>query len=156
MKNNIILTLEYNLGWRIFILSFFIFSIYFSSIFIIFYINLLMFIIGLMCCLLFTFVFLDTIFFKRVIFTKFNVIKYWSIFGKNYINKIKYKDLKIIHSKKGYVFGTLNFTEKKAGFFKRFCFFVSLTPLQDETIKQVKQILIEKEILKGDEYDWNY
>ena len=95
--------------------------------------------------IIFIYKLLDIWFFKRVIFINYCVIKEWKVFGKIYFNKIKYKNLKVVIAKRGFIIKSFVFKNKKHNFFKTlFCFGVDLFLTKEANIEKMKDILIEK------------
>ena len=117
--------------------------------------QIMSFLFGLLFIIIFIYKLLDIWFFKRVIFINYCVIKKWKVFGKIYFNKIKYKNLKVVIAKRGFIIKSFVFKNKKHNFFKTlFCFGVDLFLTKEANIEKMKDILIEKKVLKGDEYGW--
>ncbi|WP_418178905.1 hypothetical protein ACNSOO_07975 [Aliarcobacter lanthieri] len=157
---NILLELKYNFFGRIFRMLFYMFGIIISIL--LFNINLFSSLVAAVVFTLIVYIICDMCFFERVIFTNYHVIKEWRIFGKSIFNKIKYKDLIIEHSQKIHfgsgllIFYKSNYKGYLKKIFKRLFFFIELAPINKNDIKKIREILIEKKILKGDEYDWKY
>lgn len=152
---NIKLELEYSLKGLVFALLFYIFGVSFC-LFIMFYGNLFFFIVGLIGFIGCIYTLLDIWFFRRVIFTNYYVIKEWNAFEKSYFHKIKYKNLELQALQKRLISGHIVFKTIGANYFKTFCFQINLIPISKKDLKKVKEVLIIKRVLRGDEYEWNY
>ena len=117
--------------------------------------QIMSFLFGLLFIIMFIYKLLDIWFFKRVIFINYCDMKEWKGVGKIYFNKIKYKNLKVVIAKRGFIIKSFVFKNKKHNFFKTlFCFGVDLFLTKEANIEKMKDILIEKKVLKGDEYGW--
>jgi hypothetical protein len=107
---------------------------------------------GVLLVLVQTHSILDILFFKTLIFNDDSIVKEWFYFGKK---KIKIEDLKVSVSKRLWT-GTIVFSDKNKGYFSNTFMSFETFPIGNEGFRKIREILIEKNIIKGDENGWNY
>jgi hypothetical protein len=94
----------------------------------------------------------DILFFKKLIINSDFLIKEWFLFGAKTINM---KNLRVNVSKRMWT-GTIFFNNVEATYFSNFLMRFEIFPIGNDSFRKIKNILIEKKIIKGDEYEWNY
>jgi hypothetical protein len=94
----------------------------------------------------------DILFFKKLIINSDFLIKEWFLFGAKTINM---KNLRVNVSKRMWT-GTIFFNNVEATYFSNFLMRFEIFPIGNDGFRKIKNILIEKKIIKGDEYEWNY
>jgi len=142
---------EYNNLKRIFI------SIAFSIIiilglFLVFIENWFAVLFGLLLIIIGFISMLDILFFKVLIFYDEYLIKEWFVFGKK---KIKFDNLEVSTSKRVWT-GTIFFRDKRKNYFTQFFMNFEIFPIGNKGFREIRQILINKKIILGDENGWNY
>lgn len=95
---------------------------------------------------------LDVVFFKVLIFYDEYFIKEWFVLGKK---KIKFDNLDVSTSKRVWT-GTIFFRDKRKNYFTQFFMNFEIFPIGNKDFRAIRQILIEKKIILGDENGWNY
>jgi hypothetical protein len=95
---------------------------------------------------------LDIIFFKVLIFYDEYLIKEWFVFGKK---KIKFDNLEVSTSKR-VLTGAIFFRDKRKNYFTQFFMNFEIFPIGNKGFREIRQILINKNIISGDENGWNY
>lgn len=100
--------------------------------------------------------FFKNMFFQKMVFYDEFIEVQWNILGFNFVQSTTY--INIEASKSNGIFGgSLSFisqNNKRDRFYTMFFFSIDLLPLNKEEIKDIKKILIEKKVIKGDEYVW--
>jgi hypothetical protein len=107
--------------------------------------GILLIIIGLLSAL-------DILFFKVLSLNDKHLIKEWFVFGKK---KIGLNDLEVSVVKRVWT-GTITFRDKKKKSFTQFFMNFETFPIGNDGFREIKKMLIEKKIIKGDEHEWNY
>lgn len=95
---------------------------------------------------------IDICFFKALIINDNFLIKEWYLFGKR---SIKISNLSAVVAKRLWS-GTIFFREKNDAVIGGFLMNFEVFPIGNSGFKQIKKILIEKQVIKGDENEWNY
>jgi len=112
-----------------------------------YYIN----IIGTILILLGVVSFIDILLFKKFSFySKKKLQKEWYIFGYKEVSKSNLN----IFKRNSYFGGKISFWNKQSTIFERIFFSIDILPISKETIKEIKNVLIKFELIKGDEYEW--
>ncbi len=153
-ENKPLLIIEYSLFGRIFVLLFRIFMIFVGFILIhidSIFVNFL----GFMCITFGILDFLNILTFYRLIFYQDKLVKEYYFFNEKHKNRLSYSDLEVMVSKR-FFGGTLMFWKKNKRWKTILFFKFDLFPIKNEEFKKIKKILIEKNIIKGDENEWNY
>jgi len=110
---------------------------------------------GIFFILIFVLDFFNITLFDRLVFYDDALVKESSIFNNSYTRKLKYHEAEVMIS--GAFFGgTLMFWEKGRRWKTAWFFTFDLLPISNNEIRAIKQILIEKQVIKGDEHEWNY
>jgi len=94
----------------------------------------------------------NLLFFKELIFHNDYLIKEWFVFGRK---KIKFDDLETSVSKRVWT-GTIFFRDKRKNSFSQFFMNFETFPIGNDGFREIRNILIEKKVIKGDENGWNY
>ena len=155
----VLLSIKYNLLGRLLLILFSWFGLAVSIFLIVANdINILLKIIAILILVQNLWLFFDVLFFKEMKITKKTVAKVW-LFGKLSVpvKEIDYAYRSFYTINRGkLVFQS--FKSKKKNFFFYNCMAVHLLGISNykQVMLQIKKILIEKNIIKGDEYEWNY
>lgn len=104
----------------------------------------LLFVVGI-------FYFIDILFFKCLIITNKSIIKEWVLFGKI---EVKYENLSVIVAKRIWTGQVLFKNINRSYFYNRLMIF-EIFPIGNKGFEKLKNILINKKIIKGEEYEWN-
>ncbi len=104
----------------------------------------LLFVVGI-------FYFIDILFFKCLIITNKSIIKEWVLFGKI---EVKYENLSVIVAKRIWTGQVLFKNINRTYFYNRLMIF-EIFPIGNKGFEKLKNILINKKIIKGEEYEWN-
>lgn len=110
---------------------------------------------GILTILYMLFIISDIIFFEKYIFNENYFKKYWNILGYKLAYKIHYENLVFAGLNKiSFFFVIIGFRNSKS---KLSVLFLSLYSIGNcnEDFKKIKDFLIHKKIIKGDEYAWN-
>lgn len=99
-----------------------------------------------------TFRLLDIMFFKALIIDKNFLVKEWFVFGSK---SIPTKDLKVTVAKRVWS-GQIFFMAKNSSFFQNILMSFETFPIGNEGFRAIREILIKKNVIKGDEHEWNY
>lgn len=95
---------------------------------------------------------LDILFFKVLRFYDNYFIKEWFIFGKK---KIEFDNLEASAVKRVWT-GTIIFRDKRKNSFSQFFMNFETFPIGNDGFREIRKILIDKKVIKGDENGWNY
>jgi hypothetical protein len=95
---------------------------------------------------------INILFFKSLEFHDDFLVKRWFIFGDK---QIKYEYLKVGASKRIWS-GTISFSDKHKSYFLNFLMSFETFPIGNNGFRKIRDILIEKKVIHGDEHDWNY
>ena len=149
MEEEIII--KYNLYKRIFISIIFLFILYFGIVIILMH-NMLTILFGLLFVLTSLLRLFDFIFFKKLILGSNYISKEWFLFGKLKINII---DIKVTSVHRIWT-SNIFFKSLKFGFLKNIMMSIELYPVSSNKKKyiKIKEFLVLKQIIKGDEYEW--
>jgi hypothetical protein len=152
-REKILLEIKYNLFKKIVALSFRVLGVSLGIFFLLAFENNIVKIISLITILFFLSDFLSVLLFQKIAFTDNGVRITFSLFVKN-----KYYEYSIVRVMKlnGTIFGggSISFYDKKKKYINIFGN-IDLLPVSTNNINQIKNILIEKKVIKGDEYEWN-
>jgi hypothetical protein len=152
-REKILLELEYNLFKMIIALSFRILGVLLGIFFLLAFENNIVKIISLITILFFLADLLSVLLFQQIVFTDNGVRITFSLFLEN-----KYYEYSIVRVMKsnGTIFGggSISFYDKRKKYINIFGN-IDLFPVSTNDINQIKNILIEKKVIKGDEYEWN-
>ena len=148
----ILLEIEYDLLGRIFALLFRMFGILIGFFFFLMFQNYIVKITSMIVILFFIVDFLGIFLFERLILTNDKVCLRYKYFIKSKF--FSYKSVRVTKSN-GTIFGGgsisfYNKEKKHLNIFEK----IDMLCVSNETIKQLKKYLINKKILKGDEYEW--
>lgn len=99
-----------------------------------------------------TFRLMDIMFFKVLVIDKNFLVKEWFVFGSK---SIVIKDLKATATKRVWG-GQIFFMTKNSSFFENILMSFETFPIGNEGFRAIKEILIEKNVIRGDEHEWNY
>jgi len=154
-KEKLILKIEYDLFSRVLVLMFRLLAILLGLGFI--SVGKAFPIVGGLLFIIFGVLgFFRNIFFKNMNFYNDCIVSEWSIFGMKFSRRILYSKINV--SKSNHIFGgTISvFRQKNRWKSVSSVFYFSLDQLalNQEEIKKIKKILIEKKVIKGDEYVW--
>jgi len=97
------------------------------------------------------FYFIDIFFLKYLIISNKCITKEWFLFGRI---RIKNKDLIVSVSKRIWT-GQIFFKNKNRSYFYNRLMIFEVFPIGNKGFKEIKEILIKEQIIKGDEYEWN-
>jgi hypothetical protein len=153
-KNKPLLNIEYNFYGKIFILLFRIFMTL-VGLFLIFIDNIFVNFLGFMLIIFGILDFINILTFYRLIFCQDELVKEYYFFNDKHKKRLNYSDLEVMVSKR-FFGGTLMFWKKNKRWKTILFFKFDLFPIKNEEFKKIKKILIEKNIIKGDENEWNY
>ncbi|PHQ64675.1 MAG: hypothetical protein COB99_08365 [Sulfurimonas sp.] len=95
---------------------------------------------------------LDILFFKMLSFYDKYLIKEWFVFGKK---KIEFDNLEAGAVKRVWT-GTIIFRDKRKNSFFQFFMNFETFPIGNDGFREIRKILIDKKVIKGDENGWNY
>lgn len=109
-------------------------------------------IIGILFIVVGLFSIIDISFFKSLTFEKDCVIKEWHLFGSK---KVNFKNLEVGVSKRLWT-GLITFNDTNKGFLSRIGMQFEMFPIGNDNFKEIRNILINKQIIKEDEYEWNF
>lgn len=99
------------------------------------------------------FSFLINVFFKKLIFFENRIETEWIMFGWNFKKKLHYSVMEVMKSNS--IFGgTIMFWEKQHRWKTAYFFVLDLLPVNQDIVEQIKMILKDKKVIKGDEYEW--
>ncbi len=148
----ILLEIEYGFYGRIFALGFRIFGILIGLFFVLMFQNYIVKIISMIVIVFFILDFLGIFLFERLVFTNDRACLIYKYFLKSKF--FDYKSFKVTKSN-GTIFGGgsisfYNKEKKHLNIFEK----IDMLCISNETIEQLKKYLINKKILKGDEYEW--
>ncbi|MDD3009479.1 MAG: hypothetical protein PHQ70_11535 [Arcobacter sp.] len=148
----ILLEIKYDLYGRIFALFFRMFGILIGFFFFLMFQNYIVKITSMIVILFFIVDFLGIFLFERLILTNDKVCLRYKYFIKSKF--FSYKSVRVTKSN-GTIFGGgsisfYNKEKKHLNIFEK----IDMLCVSNETIKQLKKYLINKKILKGDEYEW--
>lgn len=146
----ILLEIKYGFLGRCIALLLRIFGIYIGIFFLMAFQSYIVKIIAIFCIVFCILDFLNILFFRKLFFCTNYVLKE-SILKKSYLN---YSIAEVMVSK-GYFGGTLMFWKKHQRIKTILNFNFDLLPITNQEFKRIKQILIDKKVIKGDEYEWN-
>jgi hypothetical protein len=95
---------------------------------------------------------LDMLLFKKLSFTETYIIKEWYLLGekKFLISELKATTVKNLWS------GIIFFDKPNSSFFERLAMNFETFPIGNKQFKKIKEILIEKNVIQGNEHEWNY
>lgn len=149
----ILLEIEYDFYRKIFALFFRIFGILIGLFFFLMFQNHIVKVILMIVILFFILDFLGIFLFERLVFTNNKACLKYKYFLKSKF--FDYKSLRVTKSN-GTIFGGAsiafyNREKKQLKIFEK----IDMLCISNETIKQLKKHLINKKILKEDEYEWN-
>jgi len=114
--------------------------------------NLFSFFVGLIVVLFSFGSLVDILFFKSLIFKNNCVIKEWYLFGSK---KIKFENLVVGVNKRLWT-GRIYFEDKRKRFLSRLIMQFEMFPIGNTGFIKIRNLLIDKKIIKGDENGWNY
>ena len=148
----ILLEIKYDLHGRIYALFFRIFGILIGLFFFSMFQNYIIKIISIIIILFFILDFLGIFLFERLILINDKACLRYKYFIKSKF--FSYKSLRVTKSN-GTIFGGgsisfYNKEKKQLNIFEK----IDMLCISNETIEQLKKYLINKKILKGDEYEW--
>ncbi|GGD43015.1 hypothetical protein GCM10012288_16630 [Malaciobacter pacificus] len=114
--------------------------------------NIFLKILGIFICIYALFLFFDVLLFKKLLITRTEIKKIW-IFGEI---KLLVAEAIVFRSSYKLNKGTIHFRSKSNRFLS-YILQIRLFALKNykKKYEQIKKILIETKILKGDEYEWN-
>ena len=93
----------------------------------------------------------DILLFKALIFKQDYIIKEWHFVGSN---KIYLKNLEVGVSKRIWT-GLIFFSDTSRGSFTRLIMQFEIFPIGNKGFDEIKKLLIQKKVIKGDEYEWS-
>lgn len=111
-------------------------------------------IFGVLCLFYGWIGFFLSLFFIKIVFYKKYIKTSWNILGWIFDKYILYSEVSVMKSN-GIFGGSISFLDKKNRLYSMFFFTIDQLPLTKEEILQIKNILIEKKIIEGDEYVWS-
>jgi hypothetical protein len=151
IKNESIIVFTYNNFYR-FIFIFWLLLMFVLGLLFILTNKLFAIIFGILIVIFVFFSILDILLFKRLVIYQHYITKEWYVFG---IKKINFSEIKVTLVLRIWT-GQLIFSGKKIT--DRFVMNLELFPVVDfkNKLNKLKSILIEKNIIKGDENEWNY
>lgn len=97
-----------------------------------------------------TFRVLDIMFLKTLVINENFLVKEWFLFGNK---SIAIKDLRANVVKRIWS-GAIFFQTRNSSFFQRTIMSFETFPIGNEGFKMIREILIKKNVIKGDEYEW--
>jgi len=100
---------------------------------------------------------LKSLFFRKIIFYNQFLLINWNIFGFKLVKTIKYSTVGTSKFN-GILGGSIAFIAKEGSIDRLIgilLFSIDLLPLTSEEIEKIKKILIEKKVIKGEEYVWS-
>lgn len=109
-------------------------------------------IVGILMVFVGIFRIFDILFFDSLIIYENFLIKKWYIFGQKSINL---KNLKATATKRVWS-GSIFFSDKNKGYFSNLLMSFETFPIGNESFREIRNLLIEKKIIQGDEHEWNY
>lgn len=146
---------EYHPLWKIVALIFRIFGVLLGLFFFFVEINIFISIFGLLIFLYAFVSFVDIVLFASIEFSADKIIKKWSFFSFDITKEIRYEVIEVTVSKR-FFGGMLMLWEKGKRLQTALFFILDLMPITNNEFRAIKQILIEKKIIGGDEHEWNY
>lgn len=153
----ILLEIEYSIGGRIISILLNIFGIIFGlCLFFVFenyFVTILLCIIGFLVL----YNIMDILVFKKLIFTDKKIIKqYFNPLKICFMNNsLEYEKMSVEFWNR--ILNTrLTFWEKDKKWKTKWKYSFELIGVNDKNIETIKQILIDKKVIKGDEYEWYY
>lgn len=111
-------------------------------------------IFGVLCLLYGWIGFFLSLFFIKIVFYEKSIETSWNVLGWMFEKHILYSELSAMKVN-GIFGGSISFLDKRNRLDSMFFFTIDLLPIQKEEILKIKNILIEKKIIKGDENVWN-
>lgn len=117
------------------------------------------FVTSLLCIIIFIFFYniINTLIFKKLVFTDKQIVKQFFNPLKFCIMEISLKYTEMDVEFWNRIWNTkLTFWKKDQKLKTKWKYSFDLTGINDRYIESIKQILIDKQVIKGDEYEWYY
>jgi hypothetical protein len=152
-KEEVLLDLEYSLLGKLSILLFRLIA-FCLGIGMILIDNLFAQIFGVLCLVYGWIGFFLSLFFTKIVFYKKSIETNWNFLGWTFNKHILYSEATAMKIN-GIFGGSISFLDKKNRLDSMLFFTIDLFPIQKEEILKIKNILIEKKIIKGDENVWS-
>jgi len=115
--------------------------------------NIFVILIGIIFLIVGLWGFLVNIFFIKMIFYNSKIETQWNIFGFKFSKTLLYSLMEVtkLNSTFG---GSLMFWDRRSRLKTIYFFIIDLLPVSRVEIKKIKNILVEKKVIQGDEYEW--
>jgi len=115
--------------------------------------NIFVTLIGIIFLIVGLWGFLVNIFFIKMIFYNSKIETQWNIFGFKFSKTLLYSLMEVtkLNSTFG---GSLMFWDRRSRLKTIYFFIIDLLPVSRVEIKKIKNILVEKKVIQGDEYEW--
>ncbi len=151
-----LLIVEYNALGRILAQLLMIFGMYFGFFLVFGVSNIFTIVIGTLFFVTGFTMFISLSLFDTLIFEDDKILIEFNILGFRYIGvEVYYKNM-LVGLRKGLFGGQLFLYKKNKRWQLLALSYIDLLPISNKDIKTIKQIFIEKKVIEGNEYSWNF
>ena len=116
--------------------------------------NIFVILIGIIFLIVGLWGFLVNIFFIKMIFYNSKIETQWNIFGFKFSKTLLYSFMEVMKLNGKLLGGSLMFWDRRSRLKTIYFFIIDLLPVSRVEIKKIKNILVEKKVIQGDEYEW--